>query len=300
MSSCGSAPSGVWRASRGLRIATIQKAFVISALNCWSNVCKMKVSLLLKSMIVGSPLESAARRFRQYLATTWPNLELAEVLLEERQLPLVLSRVLSRTSNVLDVGCHIGSFLSLVRQIAPDGRHVAVEASPVKARMLSQKFSDVQIKQIAISDRCGTAMFEDNLVHPGFSRLQGDHPSERCVKVYELTTATLDSLDLGSFDLVKLDIEGAELAALRGGNEFFKAHRPAIIFECGAAANAGLDRSALFDHLVMEMRYEVFTFGDFLYRKGPLSADEFRKCGIYPFKAFNFLAIPSMATNSAS
>jgi FkbM family methyltransferase len=254
----------------------------------------MRASLRFKSMIVGSPLESAAKRFRWILATAWPNLELAEILLEERRLPLVLSQLLSRTSNVLDVGCHIGSFLSLVRQIAPDGHHVAIEASPVKARLLSQKFRDVRIEQIAISDSSGMAMFEDNVAHPGFSRLQGDHPSDRGVKVYEVSTSTLDSLNLGSFDLVKLDIEGAELSALRGGAKFFKTQRPAIIFECGAAANVGLDRSALYDQLLLEMRYDVFTFSDFLYRKGPLTADEFRKCGIYPFKAFNFLALPSI------
>jgi FkbM family methyltransferase len=253
----------------------------------------MKGFLHFKSMIVGSPLDGAARRLRQFLGTVRPNLELAEVLLEERRLPSVLSRLLSRTSNVLDVGCHIGSFLSLVQQIASDGRHVAIEASPLKARMLRRKFTGVEVKQIAISDRSGSATFEDNLDRPGFSRLQGEHPSGRGVKVYEVETATLDSLDLGSFDLVKLDIEGAELAALRGGTEFFKAQRSAIIFECGAATNVGLDRSALFEHLFVEMRYDVFTFGDFLYGKGPLSADEFRKCGIYPFRAFNFLALPS-------
>jgi hypothetical protein len=113
-------------------------------------------------------------------------------------------------------------------------------------------------------------------------------------------TSTLDSLNLGPFDLVKLDIEGAELAALRGGMEFFGAQQPAIVFECGAAANIGLDRSALFEHLLIKMRYNVFAFGDFLYAKGPLSADEFRKCGIYPFRAFNFLALPSIAASSKS
>ncbi|MFX7071531.1 hypothetical protein ABTI09_19765, partial [Acinetobacter baumannii] len=65
-----------------------------------------------------------------------------------------------------------------------------------------------------------------------------------------------------------------------------------FVFECGAVTNEGLDRAALFDHLTSVMTYDVFTFGDFLYRKGPLSADEFRKCGIYPFRAFNFVALP--------
>jgi hypothetical protein len=48
----------------------------------------------------------------------------------------------------------------------------------------------------------------------------------------------------------------------------------------------------LFDHITGVMNYDVFTFGDFLHDKGPLGFDEFRKCGIYPFRAFNFVALP--------
>jgi FkbM family methyltransferase len=243
-----------------------------------------------KAALVGTPFEGIAKHARQVAATLRPNLELAEVLLEERRLPQVLSRLLKPDSHVLDIGCHIGSFLSLASTIATNGRHTAIEASPTKAALLKKKFPNVNVLDVAISDRDGTATFEEDLARPGWSRLAGTGKSGHRIDLVQVKTATLDSLQLGRFDLVKIDIEGAELLALQGGEKFF-ANQPALIFECGATANIKVDRAALFDHLTSKIGYSVFTFEDFLYRKGQMSADEFRKAGVYPFKAFNFLAV---------
>jgi FkbM family methyltransferase len=255
----------------------------------------MSATLRLKSALVASPLEGAAKSLQWAAGLRFRSShpELAELFLEEKRLPELLRRLLTKSSNVLDIGCHLGSFLSLARRIAPDGHHIAIEASPTKAAWLARKFPDVKVEQIAISDRTGTATFEENIRHPGFSRLHGGHPSDDPVNRYQVSVTTLTALDIQHrVDFVKVDIEGAELAAFRGGAEFINRDRPKILFECGADANAGLDRKALFDHITGPMAYDVFTFGDFLHDKGALGFDEFRKCGIYPFRAFNFLALP--------
>jgi FkbM family methyltransferase len=254
----------------------------------------MSATLRLKSALVASPLEGAAKSLQWAAGLRFRSShpELAELFLEEKRLPEVLRRLFTESSNVLDIGCHLGSFLSLARRVAPAGHHIAIEASPTKAAWLARKFPDVQVKQVAISDHTGTATFEENIRKPGFSRLQDSHPSTDPVNRYEVTVTTLDALDIQHrVDFVKIDIEGAELAAFRGGAAFIAANRPKILFECGADANAGLDRRALFDHVTEEMAYDIFTFGDFLHNKGPLGFDEFRKCGVYPFRAFNFVAL---------
>jgi FkbM family methyltransferase len=255
----------------------------------------MSTTLRLKSALVASPLEGVAKSLQWAASLPFRSShpELTELFLEEKRLPEVLRRLVTKSSNVLDIGCHLGSFLSLARRLAPAGHHIAIEASPTKAGWLARKFPDVQVEQVAVSDHTGTATFEENIRNPGFSRLQGGFPSCDPVNRYAVAVTTLDALNIQHrVDFVKIDIEGAELAAFRGGSEFFAGNRPKILFECGADANAGLDRSALFDHITQEMAYDIFTFGDFLHNKGPLSFDEFRKCGIYPFRAFNFIAIP--------
>lgn len=254
----------------------------------------MHKTLYLKSALVNSPLEGIAKRLQWASGALFRSShpELTEVFLEEQRLPLILKKLIQRSANVLDVGAHLGSFTSQALKLAPAGTHVAVEASPTKAAMLRQRFRGVRVEQVAISDTVGTATFEENLARPGFSRLHGGNPSNDPVRRYEINVTTLDALDLPRIDFMKIDIEGAELAAFRGGMTFLNRDRPTITFECGADTNAGLDRAALFQHLTEVLGYDVFTFGDFLFTKGPLGFDEFRKCGIYPFRAFNFVALP--------
>lgn len=248
--------------------------------------------LRLKSAVIASPLEPLAKSLQWAMGTghRLRHPEMWELWNEGRLLPLVLKRQLTPSSNVLDVGCHIGSFLSLALKCAPHGQHTAIEAVPTKAEWLRRKFPSVRIEQVAVADRDGSATFEEDLDRPGYSRLMASLPSNGNVKHYPVRLATLDNLALPSrIDLVKMDIEGGELAALKGGEEFFKTRRPLLIFECGAEANPGMDRRALFDQL-QTMGYQIHTFADFHFSKGPLGFDEFRKCGIYPFRAFNFIA----------
>ena len=48
----------------------------------------------------------------------------------------------------------------------------------------------------------------------------------------------------------------------------------------------------LYEFITGDLGYNIFTFEDFLFDKGEMSANEFRKCGLYPFRAFNFVALP--------
>jgi FkbM family methyltransferase len=191
--------------------------------------------------------------------------------------------------------------------MAPAGKHVAIEVSPSKAKWLTKKFPHVRIEQIAISDSSGSAIFEENINNPGFSRLQSGRPSTERVHRYEVRVTTIDSLNFSDrVNVLKVDIEGHELAAFKGAVELVRRDHPAIIFECGAEPSThvgstryqhpGLDRRQLFAFVTEQLGYDVLTFTDFIFNKGPLSYDEFRKCGLYPFRAFNFVALPRNCT----
>ncbi len=94
-------------------------------------------------------------------------------------------------------------------------------------------------------------------------------------------------------DLIKLDVEGAELAALHGAARVVDKFHPTIIFECGSEyglVEQRLSRRDLYNFIIVDLKYNIFTFVDFLFDKGPMSFGEFEKCGLYPFRAFNFIA----------
>lgn len=260
------------------------------------NQSRLPVSLHLKSLLTGTRLEGLAMRLRWLL--TLPQRvkhpELWDTFLEEDRLKTILKKELQPDACGVDVGGHLGSFVVLLKAIAPQGRHAVIEASPGKSAWLKRKFPEVEVHGVAVSDKAGTAQFNEDRERPGFSSLVD---SSTGADTYEVTTSRLDDLltSMPRIDIIKLDIEGHELPALRGAAETIKAHRPILIFECGSEYHfnaAGQDRHGIFDFLTQTFGYKVFTFVDFLYCKGELTRDEFRKCGSYPFRAFNFIAMP--------
>jgi FkbM family methyltransferase len=253
------------------------------------------VSLYIKSLVVGSPYDGIAAGLRGFVQRRSRPADMWEVFLEEARLPIILKRLLGPTSNCVDVGCHIGSFLNQIIKLAPEGKHTAIEAVPFKAKLLKKKFRTTRIFAVAIGAQNGTCTFVEDTNKSGFSHVKDDRPGKSNVRSYQVEMMKLDELISERVDLIKLDIEGAEIDALKGATNTIASWRPSIVFECGATvdmAEAGRDRMEVYKFLTGQLDYDVHFFGDFLFGKGPMTEEEFRKAGIYPFRAFNFLALP--------
>jgi FkbM family methyltransferase len=264
---------------------------------------RLPTSLLIKSLIVRTPLEERARQLRWLLWAAWRRKrpELWEVYLEEQRIPIVLQRLLKKDSCAVDVGGHIGSFLRLLVQIAPEGHHIVFEPSLTKSEWLKRRFPEVNVFSHAITNENGVAHFEENCEHPGLSTLRhgSSKPAENTAR-YQVSTCRLDDVlsDIGRFDLLKLDIEGGELAALQGAVRVIGRWKPAIIFECtpeNLLSERKGGRMELFNFITKELSYNIFSLADFLFDKGEMTHNEFRKSGLYPFSAFNFLALSRSA-----
>src|SRR5258707_6888520 len=154
------------------------------------------IGLRIKSAIVASPLDGIAHQIRWLsdFRRRQKHPELWEVYLEQPRLPLILRRLLRPDSNVVDIGCHIGSFSSQILKICPNGRHVAIEASPAKAERLRKKFPGIEIFNVAVGAFAGRATFEDNISDPGFSRLLGSHQPNASNLYYEVDVQKLDDI----------------------------------------------------------------------------------------------------------
>jgi FkbM family methyltransferase len=256
----------------------------------------LPISLMFKSMIMRTTFGTVGLRLRWYLGAfrryRYP--ELWELYLEERRVPLVLAKLLTSDSCVVDVGAHIGSFLRMALKFAPDGQHWAFEASPTKAQWLHVRFRKVKVVAVAVTSRSGTAVFSEDYERPGFSSLVRAPAATATSRAIEVPTRSLED-ELGStqrLDLIKLDIEGGELDALRGAVCLIQRLRPAIIFECGPVYASG-QHHELFEFITNTLSYEIFGLADFLFDKGRMGFDEFHKCGMYPFRGFNFVALPA-------
>lgn len=257
----------------------------------------MLSSLYLKSLLVRSPVEELAKRTRWIIGSRNRLLhpELSEIYLEEPRLPSVLRKLLNRDSCCVDVGCHVGSFLSQIIKLCPDGKHTAIEPSPIKTQWLEKKFPETKIMRIAAGDQNGRALFEDNVRRSALSRLQAGHPSKAAVETYAVDVRRLDDVLDGRTDFIKIDVVGGELAVLHGARKIIETSKPILLFDGGSEHDLndnGLNRGDLYDFVSEAIGYRVYTLSDFLFDKGPIGFDEFRKCGIFPFRAFHFIGLP--------
>jgi len=149
-----------------------------------------------------------------------------------------IASLLRPGDNVIDVGANVGSVTcAAAAAVGPTGTVVAIEAHPRTAACLRRNvrlndFQNVTVIQTAVDERPGIVQFE--------SRSADDKnaiaPDSRGISV---AANRIDSLDLGAarYRLLKIDIEGYELPALRGATDVL-ARVDAIWFECGRRLTA--------------------------------------------------------------
>lgn len=249
-----------------------------------------------KSALIGTPLQPPmeAVRWLMQLPRRWRHPEMREIWAEPRRTAQLLPRFIRRDSNCIDIGCHLGSVLQQMIRLAPAGRHVAIEPVPHMAAWLKGKFPRVAIHQVALSDRAGSASFIIDTRQSGYSHLAKDGGAAG--GAVEVQLARLDDLIPPGHrvDFIKMDVEGAELGALRGAARVLDESRPVILFECTRSGlkRTGVESGDVFACLAGH-RYDILLLRDALGSRRALSAAEFESAMHYPFAAFNFVALPT-------
>jgi len=254
--------------------------------------------LYVKSLLIRTPLERPAQRLRDFtgIVTRLRYPELREIYSEAGWIEQAMREIIRSDMNCIDIGCHIGSSLSLMLRLSPRGRHIAFEPIPEKAKWLHRKFPEVEIKALALGDKRERRTFFQNASHPGFSGFAKDSATRDEVIEQAVDCEMLDNI-VGAdrkYTFVKIDVEGAELLVLKGARQLIARDTPIILFESShdGAARLGLKREDLFSFFVDELGYEVFLIKSFLEKRAALDLTGFQKAAVYPFQAFNFLAIP--------
>jgi FkbM family methyltransferase len=146
-------------------------------------------------------------------------------------------------SCIFDLGANFGQFTLLSAQLTGSrGQVFAFEPDPnafaaLQRNVVASGFANVTCRQAAASDAAGTAIFY--IAPPAFSGTSSLAQSavEHYHHDYTQQTVAVERLDdysnriTAPVGLIKLDVQGAELPALRGAEQLLKEYRPAIIFE---------------------------------------------------------------------
>jgi FkbM family methyltransferase len=150
----------------------------------------------------------------------------------------IIEKYGERQWNCIDVGAHHGEISDMLLEQCPEGRHFLFEPLPYCASLLARKYEkrkNVAVFNVALSDTDKEAEFNFNVSHPATSGLlqQKYFTRNNQIEKIKVQVRRMDGFfdDSSRIDFMKLDVEGAELLVLKGGDETIRRTRPLIVFE---------------------------------------------------------------------
>jgi FkbM family methyltransferase len=150
----------------------------------------------------------------------------------------IISTILEKGDHYIDIGAEEGHMMALASvAVGKRGRVFAFEPRQSAVDLLKVMISDYELNNVTLyQNLLGTTngeveMFE-NSDHPSSSSLYSEWGGGHS-RTYTMTT--LDSWaernQVHRTDLIKMDVEGAEMQVLEGGKRFLKETQPMLILE---------------------------------------------------------------------
>jgi FkbM family methyltransferase len=167
---------------------------------------------------------------------------------------------------IVDLGAHLGTFA--LAAAASGNRVIAVEASPRNAELLEESArlngldTAITVVPVAVSNRSDTVRFQQQ---GPWGQISGSRWADDVVDVPARTVIEiLAELEVGHVDVVKMDVEGSEIAAIEGMHPLLSApDAPMIVYESNAHTLRMFDATP--EQLVdafTERGYDSYLVGD--------------------------------------
>jgi FkbM family methyltransferase len=214
--------------------------------------------------------------------------------IEPNELAFV-DRFLNPGMTFIDAGAYLGLFTLLAsRKVGVEGTVMAFEPSrreyeKLKENLRQSRISNTRIFPIALLDAEGEALLsiaDDR--HTGQNTLGKFVYDIQLLGKESVRTMPLDGMaqswNLSRVDLIKIDVEGAELAVLRGARGVLASHRPVLLLELLGSA---LEKQSASCQELLELlkthHYNLLSFDPDSGLPRPSMADEFNN---------NIIAVP--------
>lgn len=198
----------------------------------------------------------------------------------------LIASLADRSRLAIDVGAHLGDYTFFMRRHA--ARCVAFECNPTLVAHLRRRFgTSVDIRQQAVSDRFGATELRIPRHAKGLGRATIETANTldefADVESVAVDTVTLDSAIDKSVGLIKIDVEGHEMAVLSGALRILRTDKPNLVLEIEERHKPGCVAEAF--TFLGNLGYRGFYLRDGALM--PVSPDEASGKGLwnYVFKA---------------
>lgn len=180
----------------------------------------------------------------------------------------LLEKLLAPGDTFIDVGANHGSFAILAApMVGRNGRVVAVEPQPILARLVERSLGETgvpfEVHAVALGDAHGTIPLY--VPHDGSgaaSRFEGY--AGRSTSIVNVPVVRADEQlrwrDYPGRLVLKLDVEGSELAFLKGAADLLRERRPHVLFELNAESARAAGHGA--DRLLTELETSGYRFAE--------------------------------------
>jgi len=133
-----------------------------------------------------------------------------------------------------DIGANVGFHTLLcAKAVGAKGKVFAFEPFPRNQNILKRHLQlngigNVTVVEAAVSDRRGSAWFTSPVDNHGSMGHLSEHESADTISIESIA---LDGTDYPLPDFIKMDVEGAELLALRGMHAILSRSKPVLVIE---------------------------------------------------------------------
>ena len=149
----------------------------------------------------------------------------------------LLDRLVVPGATVIDVGANIGyNTVHAARLAGPRGRVIALEPTPdnldvLRRNVASAGLANVTIEPVAAGRAAGVRDFFVRGARSAVNSLFAESCYASVTDVLQIAVVPLDDLVAGTADVVKIDVEGAELDVLEGMARLLRHPPKALIVE---------------------------------------------------------------------
>ncbi|MBN1130980.1 MAG: FkbM family methyltransferase [Chitinispirillaceae bacterium] len=207
----------------------------------------------------------------------------AEKLLFVRQKEMIRRLGKKGAINVFDVGGNLGQSIEGYRALFPACRITTFEPLPRCFEKLTKKYGGgkgISLENVALAEKSGSHVFYATAHHSASSLLPPEEKLRKRSKKrnyeFEKITVPLDTLDgycarnrISSIDILKIDVQGAELRVLKGAKRTLSSGNIGVIYVEIIIADTYNGQSEFIDTaaFLSSQGYRLWDFRPFLFTR---------------------------------